>query len=115
MNPPGGAFVALLAAGQGERFGGGKLLAPLAGRPLILHALETALASGLGRVLVVLGRDADELRAVLPADPRLEVLVNPRWPRGMGTSLALAAARAQQGGAGVLAVLLGDMPLVSPA
>jgi probable selenium-dependent hydroxylase accessory protein YqeC len=102
----------VLAAGRGERFGGGKLKAELAGRPLITWAVGTALLSGLDRVLVVLGDGAENLAALLPDDPRLEILVNPRHQEGMGTSLACAAARASQAGAAVLAVLLGDMPLV---
>lgn len=107
-------WCAILAAGRGERFGGGKLAVPLGGRPLLLWALEAALWSGLERVLLVLGQSAEALRPLLPADPRLEVLVNPRHQEGIGTSLALAAARAQAAGVSGLAVLLGDMPLVSP-
>lgn len=109
------AWCAVLAAGQGERFGGGKLQAHLAGRPLLLWAVATALAAGLERVLVVLGHGAEDLRALLPSDPRLEVLVNPRRQEGMGTSLAVAARRAREGGAEVLVVLLGDQPLVAPS
>ena len=37
--------IAILAAGHGARFGGGKLLAGLAGKPLIRHAVDAALAS----------------------------------------------------------------------
>ncbi|MBI5523133.1 MAG: putative selenium-dependent hydroxylase accessory protein YqeC [Desulfarculus sp.] len=109
------AWCAVLAAGQGARFGGGKLSADLAGRPLLRWAVDTALAAGLERVLVVLGAEAEDLRALLPSDPRLEVLVNPRHQEGMGTSLAVAARRARESGAEVLAVLLGDQPLVAPA
>lgn len=115
MSTPSPAWVAVLAAGRGERFGGGKLQAYLAGRPLLAWAVDAALAAGPARVLVVLGAEAEELRGLLPADPRLEVLVNPRHPEGLGTSLACAAQRALAGGAEVLAVLLADMPLVSPA
>ncbi len=114
MSAPADAFCAILAAGRGERFGGGKLMADLGGRPLLTWAVEAALGSGLGRVLVVLGQEAKALAALLPADPRLEVLLNPRHQEGMGTSLALAAARASEAGAAALAVLLGDMPLASP-
>ncbi|MBI4798529.1 MAG: NTP transferase domain-containing protein [Desulfarculus sp.] len=115
MNATAQAWCAVLAAGQGARFGGGKLSADLAGRPLLLWAVEAALAAGPGRVLVVLGAGAEELRGLLPADPRLEVLVNSRHQEGMGTSLARAAQAALAGGAEVLAVLLADMPLVAPA
>ncbi|CAO0824893.1 molybdenum cofactor cytidylyltransferase [Desulfarculales bacterium] len=110
----GTGWCVVLAASSAERFGGGKLAAPLAGRPLLAWAVRTALWSGLERVLVVLGPEAQALRPLLPADPRLEVLFNPRHREGMGTSLALAASRAGETGAAGLAVLLGGMPLVSP-
>jgi CTP:molybdopterin cytidylyltransferase MocA/SAM-dependent methyltransferase len=58
----------VLAAGAGSRFGGGKLVAPLAGRPLVAHAVTTAMASGIGRVVVVLGAEADAVEAALLAD-----------------------------------------------
>jgi CTP:molybdopterin cytidylyltransferase MocA len=43
----------ILAAGAGSRFGGAKLLAPLDGRPIIAHVVETARASGLDPIVVV--------------------------------------------------------------
>ncbi len=60
-----------LAAGGGTRFGGGKLVADLDGRPLAAHAITTALACGIGRVVVVLGSDADAVEAALVADGTL--------------------------------------------
>jgi len=58
----------VLAAGAGSRFGGGKLVAPLAGRPLVAHAVTAAVASGIERVVVVLGADADAVESALRAD-----------------------------------------------
>ncbi|HSW41052.1 MAG TPA: NTP transferase domain-containing protein, partial [Patescibacteria group bacterium] len=65
-----GRFAGLvLAAGKGLRFGGGKVRAPLEGRPLVGHVLAAARAAGLGRIVLVLGRDAAEvLAAVREAD-----------------------------------------------
>ncbi len=54
----------LLAAGRGRRMGGGipKAFVPLAGRPLLLHALEALLAvPEIDRVLPVLGAGELEL------------------------------------------------------
>jgi CTP:molybdopterin cytidylyltransferase MocA/SAM-dependent methyltransferase len=60
-----------LAAGAGTRFGGGKLTAPVDGRPLAAHAATAALACGIGRLVVVLGADADAVEAALVADGTL--------------------------------------------
>lgn len=112
--PPPGGLGAILAAGAGARFGGGKLLAPLAGRPLLSWPVAAALAAGLDRVVVVAGAEIQTLRAALSADPRLELIHNPDHAQGMGTSLALAAGLAQARQARWLVVLLGDMPLTAP-
>ncbi len=105
-------LTAVLAAGAGSRFGGPKLAMPLAGRPLIHWPLRAALAAGPGPVLLVLGFHGPRLRQSLLSHPRLELIFNPAPQEGMAGSLVLATRRAQVLGAGVLVVLLGDMPLV---
>jgi len=107
-------LAAVLAAGEGRRFGGGKQIALLGEKPLLRWAVEAALASNLDGVLVVVGHHASQVRQVLPDDARLEVLINPRPQDGMGGSLALAARRARELDAAGLVMLLGDMPFVVP-
>ncbi len=120
---PGRPVVAgiVLAAGSASRFGGGKVLAPLEGRPLVAHVLAAARAAGIGRLVLVLGRDAAAVRAALAADEPASldgvlVAVNPAPERGLASSLrlGLAAATAAPAPDGVL-ILLGDQPRVSPA
>jgi CTP:molybdopterin cytidylyltransferase MocA len=97
--------VALLAAGGATRFGGGKLDADCAGKPLGRWALEAALAVPHERLAVVVG-DAE------PEFARgCELLVNERAGEGLGTSAALAAKWAE--GSDTLLILLADMPLLS--
>jgi len=48
----------VLAAGAGRRFGSTKMLAPLAGRPVLGHVLDAVAAAGLVDVVVVLGDEA---------------------------------------------------------
>ena len=99
--------IALLAAGGATRFGGGKLDADCAGKPLGRWALDAALAVAHARLAVVVGEP-------MPAFARgCEVLVNERAAEGLGTSAALAAGWAT--GCDALLILLADMPLVSSA
>jgi len=111
----------VLAAGVATRFGGGKIRAMLEGRPLVAHVLAAARAAGIRRIVLVLGRDAVEVRAALlavdsTALDAVLVAVNPGPERGLATSLrvGLAAATAAPAPGGVL-VLLGDQPRVQPA
>ena len=110
----------VLAAGRGRRFGAGtKQLADLDGRPLVAHAVDTALAAGADRVIVVVGHDGDAVAAAAreaAGDSDIEVVVNPDHAAGQGTSVA-AAARAVAAGASLpdaLVVLLADQPQVRP-
>ncbi|MCG6115767.1 MAG: molybdenum cofactor guanylyltransferase MobA [Mesorhizobium sp.] len=93
----------VLAGGAGRRMGGAnKALLPLAGRPLIAHAVER-LAPQVASIAISANRDADRLAAfdlpILPDhDPRLlgplaGILAGLRWAEGHGYShLATAAA-----------------------
>jgi CTP:molybdopterin cytidylyltransferase MocA len=98
--------VALLAAGGATRFGGGKLDADCAGKPLGRWALDAALAMLHERLVVVVGDPVPEFAR------GYELLVNARAAEGLGTSAALAARWAE--GSDALLILLADMPLVSP-
>jgi molybdenum cofactor cytidylyltransferase len=101
----------LLAAGAGTRFGGGKLLAPLHGKPLVLHALAT-LQGAVDEVIAVVRPGDDALHAVL-RDAGTRVVECERAAEGMGCSLACGA-RHVPDGHDVL-VALGDMPAIATA
>jgi molybdenum cofactor cytidylyltransferase len=112
-----GRFEAIvLAAGLGARFGGGKLLAPFRGKPLIAGAMNAALESPASSVVVAIGDDLALEAAILgldeDADLRVVRVADPT--RGMGASLA-AAARAVPADIDGVFVFLGDMPRVGPA
>jgi molybdenum cofactor cytidylyltransferase len=112
-----GRFEAIvLAAGLGARFGGGKLLAPFRGRPLIAGALTAALESPAVSVVIAIGEDDAQLETTALnlddyADVRVVKVVDPA--KGMGASLA-AAARAIPTDIDGVFVFLGDMPLIGP-
>lgn len=102
----------VLAAGRGTRFGPGpKLLAPLAGRPLVVHVADAALASGARPVVVVLGHHAAAVREALSGRD-LRFVDNPDYAQGLSTSVKAGWA-ALPAGAEAALVLLGDMPLVT--
>ena len=60
----GGIAAVLLEAGGGSRLGGGKLLLPWRGWPLIAHLLRTVAVGGesLLSLIVVLGHEAEAVR-----------------------------------------------------
>jgi molybdenum cofactor cytidylyltransferase len=101
----------VLAAGAASRFGGGKQLAFLDGRPLLEHAVRAMTSAPVGRVIVVLGAEAEHVLAGVDlhgADP----LVCERWSEGQSASLACGLAELADCEAVV--VTLGDQPRVSP-
>jgi len=99
--------VAVLAAGLGTRFGGGKLETVCAGRPLGRWAIEAVEDAGLGQGMIVTGPEGVSFARGWTA------LVNPEPERGLGSSLAMAANAALKRGDAALLVLLADMPLVT--
>ena len=109
MEPRVAALV--LAAGTASRFGGGKLLVPVNGRPLLQHVLDRAAESGLDDVVVVLGRDGDALEGALSWRGETRVR-NPDPERGLASSLAVGMGSLDPAVDAVL-ILLGDQPLVA--
>ncbi|WP_240930420.1 NTP transferase domain-containing protein [Isoptericola sp. BMS4] len=90
----------LLAAGAGTRLGRGpKALLPYGprgGRPLIEQLTAVLLDAGCDRVVVVLGAEADRVRAEarLDGDARVTTVVNDSWATGMASSFRAGVAAA---------------------
>jgi CTP:molybdopterin cytidylyltransferase MocA len=102
----------VLAAGAGSRFGGPKALVNYRGGLLVRRAAQTLTAAGIARTVVMIGAEADRVRA---AAPELEFAENPRWATGMASSLRAGLAALSDGPAEAAVVLLVDMPGVTPA
>lgn len=98
----------LLAAGASRRLGRSKQLLPVAGEALVRRAARALLATGPAVAVVVLGSDADAVRAELAGLP-LEFVRCEAWQRGMGASLASGIASVAGRCAGVL-VAVCDQP-----
>ena len=103
--------VAVLAAGQGKRFGSNKLMADLDGQPLGLHIAQTLKPMGFGRRFAICGKDAAISEHFSSAD--FAVIGNNRPEAGQAYSLHLAIHAAEATVTQALLVTLADMPFVS--
>lgn len=103
----------VLAAGQSRRMGSiNKLLAEIEGTPMVVRVVEAALESQAAPVVVVLGHEADQVRAAL-AGRDVRFAENPEFAEGLSTSLRHGVGALPGGIDGAL-VLLGDMPAIRP-
>ena len=112
----------ILAAGEGTRMGRTKQLLPFRGKTILECVIDSALASGLHRVVVVLGHQADLLQPLLEnGDPHkplpekrgVEVIVNPLYRQGQSSSLKSGLHALSEESEAAL-FLLGDQPLITP-
>lgn len=102
----------VLAAGGSSRLGFPKQLIPFRGRPLVWHAVQTAIEAGLSPVVVVCGAAAAGVRMALE-EARVTIVDNPDWEAGQSTSVRLGLATAEQSPIEGAIFLLVDMPLVT--
>ena len=103
----------VLAAGASRRMGRNKMLLELEGEALVRRAARRALAAGLSPVVVVLGHEADRVRAAL-ADLGVLIALNPDFAGPTSGSLHAALDLLGED-VGAAVVLLGDMVHVSEA
>lgn len=117
---PGGSLTTavVLAAGEGTRMRSAipKVLHPLAGRPLVEHAVRAAAGLAPEHLVVVIGhgRDAveDHLRSVATALGRELGTVVQAQLRGTGDAVAVALAVLPAGLSGTVLVSCADVPLL---
>lgn len=121
-----GLAAVLLAAGEARRMQGiNKLLLEIDGVPLVRRSARMLVRAGIEDIVVVLGHQADRVRAAL-GDPagigagartRITVIEHTGYRSGQhGSVLAgLAALPALPAGCAAALVMLGDMPLVDEA
>ena len=103
----------LLAAGGSRRMGDRhKLLEPVGGVPLVRHAADRLLASGVDEVVAVLGARSDAVSAAVQG-LGLRLVENPLWSEGMASSLR-AGLRAASPKADAILLAFADMPEITP-
>lgn len=100
----------LLAAGSGSRYGLPKALVAYDGELLVHRALRLLAAGGCDPVVLVVGAQADRVRAAADAG---HVVESPDWATGMGASLRAGLA-GLPASAQACVVALVDQPLVGP-
>lgn len=106
------AAVVVLAAGGSTRFGSPKQLARWGDKTFIEQAVDTALASWSGLVVVVLGAEVERSRAALGNRP-VQVVINEAWTQGQSTSMQ-AGLTTLPDNIGCAIFMLVDLPGVTP-
>ncbi len=101
----------ILAAGRSTRMGSNKLLAPIAGQPMVSHVISAAMNANLAKTTLVTGHDSDRMDRLF-ANENIDIIYNPDYASGMASSLRHGLATIDKNIDAVL-VLLGDMPFVS--
>jgi xanthine dehydrogenase accessory factor len=111
-----GLHAVVLAAGQGARFGGAKLLERWRGAPVLHGALAAAFAAPVQTVTVVTGAHAEAVEAAArafaagrPDADRLRIVHAPDHAQGLSASLRQGVAALPEGSEGMI-LFLGDMP-----
>ncbi|MBS2024641.1 MAG: bifunctional UDP-N-acetylglucosamine diphosphorylase/glucosamine-1-phosphate N-acetyltransferase GlmU [Deltaproteobacteria bacterium] len=112
----------VLAAGKGTRMKSdkAKVLHPLGGRPMLSYPVRAALEAGCAPVVVVVGHQAESVKAELakdlPGAPLSFALQSEQLGTGHAVRMAVDALKAAGLGAGDQVLLLaGDVPLLTGA
>lgn len=108
-----GLFIAILAAGAGQRFGGGKLDTLLLDQPLGRYSLDRALQLNCGVPSIIIGEPTPDFAAEAAANDLARLIPNPCAAEGLASSVTLAAQYAAEAGSSAMLLMLADMPLVT--
>jgi molybdenum cofactor cytidylyltransferase len=116
--------VVVLAAGMSTRMGRNKLLLTFRDKPLVVHAVDTLLASKAGEIVVVLGHESEKIWDQLEdyarqvptggQRPRVRLVKNADYRDGLSTSVRTGV-EAVSPETGAIMIYLADQPLLEPA
>jgi molybdenum cofactor cytidylyltransferase len=103
---------AILAAGESRRMGRPKALVPFEGLTFVEHLLAATRHARVGIVRVVLGSNAEEIRAALNLNSET-IVVNETWQQGQLSSIQAAIRSLPSGATEGLLLCPVDHPLVT--
>src|SRR5436190_9236671 len=106
----------VLAGGKSSRMGRPKALLPIgsSGETFFDRVTRTLIEGGVQDVVVVVGADADVIRAgIAPASLQVRLVTNPDFERGQLTSLLAGLRTVDRPGVSAALVTLIDSPLIS--
>jgi len=113
----------VLAAGMSTRMGRNKLLLSFRDKPLVVHAVDTLLASKVGEIIVVLGHESEKVWDQLEVyagqvangaqSGRVRLVENPDYRDGLSTSVRTGV-QAVSPEAEAIMIYLADQPLLEP-
>jgi molybdenum cofactor cytidylyltransferase len=114
----------VLAAGMSTRMGRNKLLLTFQDKPLVVHAVDTLLASKAGEIVLVLGHESEKVWDQLEnyagqvsnegQRRRVRLVKNPDYRDGLSTSVRTGV-QAVSPEAEAIMIYLADQPLLEPA
>ena len=114
----------VLAAGMSTRMGRNKLLLTYRDKPLVVHAVDTLLASKVEEIVVVLGHEFEKVWDRLKGNPsqvddgaqkcRVLLVRNPNYREGLSTSVRTGV-QAVSPDAQAIMIYLADQPLLEAA
>ena len=104
----------VLAAGLSSRMGGQKMLLEWKGKTVIETVVETLISSGMGEIVVVLGRDAEQISKLMDKQD-IHTVFNPEFANGNMVTSLVTGLRMLQGKVDAALMVLGDQPQMSGA
>ena len=108
--------IVLLAAGRSSRMGNPKQLLEYKGKTLLVHSVDSAIATGLTPVIVVLGANGQLMEKELVAEQGMKIIFNGDWEEGMASSIRCGIKEALEMDPdldGVI-IMVCDQPFVGP-
>jgi molybdenum cofactor cytidylyltransferase len=103
----------VLAGGDSTRLGQPKQLIPFRNTTLLEHAIGNVRCAGIEPVTVVLGAQCEIIARAIEHLP-VELVVNPFWREGIGTSISVGIRHVQQTRPQIIGalIILCDQPLI---